>query len=57
MKAIEIKNLVFGYNSKRKILKDLTLSIEEGEYITLLGHNGSGTSTLAKLLVGLLEKK
>lgn len=56
MKAIEIKNLVFGYNSKRKILKDLTLSIEEGEYITLLGHNGSGKSTLAKLLVGLLEK-
>ena len=56
MKVIEIKNLMFGYNSKRKILKDLNLSIEEGEYITLLGHNGSGKSTLAKLLIGLLEK-
>lgn len=56
MKVVEIKNLVFGYNSKRKVLKDLTLSVEEGEYITLLGHNGSGKSTLAKLIIGLLEK-
>lgn len=56
MKVVEIKNLVFGYNSKRKILKDLNLSIEEGEYVTLLGHNGSGKSTLAKLIIGLLEK-
>ena len=56
MKVVEIKNLAFGYNSKRKILKDLTLSIEEGEYVTLLGHNGSGKSTLAKLIIGLLEK-
>lgn len=31
-------------------LSDVTLSIEEGEYLAVLGHNGSGKSTLAKLL-------
>ena len=55
MKAVEIRELTFGYSKKRPILKGLNLDIEKGEYIVLLGHNGSGKSTLAKLLVGLLE--
>ena len=54
--AIRIENLTFGYGTKKKIMNDLNLSINEGEYVTILGHNGSGKSTLAKLLVGLLEK-
>lgn len=54
---IKIENLTFGYTSKRKVIKDLSLSINEGEYVTILGHNGCGKSTLAKLLVGLLEKE
>ena len=55
MKAIEIKDLTFGYSKKRTILNNLNLEIEEGEYVVLLGHNGSGKSTLAKLIIGLLE--
>lgn len=55
MAEIEINNLTFGYSKKRKVIDDLSLSIEKGEYVTLLGHNGSGKSTLAKLLVGLLD--
>ena len=55
MKVVEIKNLTFGYTKKRLILKDLSLDVEEGEYVVLLGHNGSGKSTLAKLIIGLLE--
>lgn len=57
MAIIEINNLNFGYTSDNLIIKDLNLSIEEGEYVTLLGHNGSGKSTLSKLLIGLLEAK
>ena len=55
MKAIEIKDLTFGYTKKRKILEKLSLDINEGEYVVLLGHNGSGKSTLAKLIIGLLQ--
>ena len=57
MSVIDINNLIFKYTSKRNVIDDLTLSIEEGEYVTLLGKNGSGKSTLAKLLVGLLEAR
>lgn len=35
-------------------VKDVTLSIEEGDFVALVGHNGCGKSTLAKLLNGLL---
>ena len=55
MKAIEIKDLTFGYSKKRPVIKELNLDIEEGEYVVLLGHNGSGKSTLARLIIGLLE--
>ena len=55
MKAIELKNVNFKYSKKHETLKNLSLSIEEGEFVALLGHNGSGKSTLAKLIVGLLE--
>ena len=57
MEAIRIENLTFGYSTKRKVIKDLNLTINQGEYVTILGHNGSGKSTLAKLLVGLLDKE
>lgn len=56
MALIEINNLIFKY-TKRNVIDDLSLTINESEYITLLGQNGSGKSTLAKLLVGLLEPK
>ncbi len=57
MKAIEVKNLTFSYDDTKDVLKDVSFSIEEGTYTTIVGHNGSGKSTVAKLLAGLLEKK
>ena len=57
MKAIEVKNLTFSYDDTKDVLKDISFSIEEGTYTTIVGHNGSGKSTVAKLLAGLLEKK
>lgn len=52
---IELKNITFGYDADSPVLKNYSLTINSGEFITILGHNGSGKSTLFKLLVGLME--
>lgn len=53
MNSIEIKNLNFGYSSRKQVLKNINLNVKEGEFVVILGHNGSGKSTLAKIIVGL----
>ena len=55
MKKIEIEHLSFSYDEQIKALDDVSFSIEEGSYTVIVGHNGSGKSTIAKLLIGLLE--
>lgn len=52
MKCVSIKNLSYAYIKDRPVIKDLSLEINQGEYVSLVGHNGCGKSTLAKLLVG-----
>ncbi len=55
MKLIEINNLTFSYDKKVNVLDDVSFDIESGKYISIIGHNGSGKSTFAKLVIGLLE--
>lgn len=55
-KIIEVKNLSFEYKENLKTIDNISFNIERGTYTTILGHNGSGKSTIAKLLIGLLEK-
>lgn len=58
MSIIELKNVSFSYNkdtdAQIDAVKNVSFSINEGEFVALLGHNGSGKSTIAKLLNGLL---
>lgn len=51
---INFDNVWFSYEAEDELLKGVTFSVNEGEYVCLLGHNGSGKSTIARLLVGLL---
>ena len=57
MKAVEVEKLTFSYDQETNAVEDVPFSIEEGSYTTIIGHNGSGKSTVAKLITGLLEKK
>ncbi len=55
MKIIEVNHLSYKYNEKDVAINDVSFSIDEGKYVAIIGHNGSGKSTFAKLLMGLLE--
>lgn len=50
---IEVKNVYFSYGEKQ-VLKNISFNIESGEFVALLGHNGCGKSTMAKLFNVLL---
>nr|MDD6335524.1 energy-coupling factor transporter ATPase [bacterium] len=55
---IEVENAVYGYaGEETPVLKGVSFSIEEGEFVAIVGRNGSGKSTLAKLLNGLFTVK
>ena len=54
--AVEIENLTFAYpGSEQKIFNNLTLTINAGEKIAIIGENGVGKTTLLKLLMGELQ--
>lgn len=58
LNAVEVRNLSFSYDPqvKTRTIDRVSFSIPSGSYTTVIGHNGSGKSTIAKLLLGLLEK-
>lgn len=52
---IEIKNLYFNYPSQENYqLEEINLTIEDGEFVAIVGNNGTGKSTLCKLLNGVI---
>ena len=55
MSFIEARGLGFSYSpDEPRVLDNLDIKIEKGSYVAILGHNGCGKSTLAKLLCGIL---
>ncbi|MDK2802554.1 MAG: energy-coupling factor transporter ATPase [Oscillospiraceae bacterium] len=58
MNIISAQNVFFNYENSDKnidILNNINLNIEQGEFVSILGHNGCGKSTLAKHLNGILS--
>ncbi|HEM3570562.1 TPA: energy-coupling factor transporter ATPase [Streptococcus suis] len=54
---IEVKNLKYKYNQEdeRYTLNDVSFHVKQGEWLSIIGHNGSGKSTTVRLIDGLLE--
>lgn len=52
---IAFKNVFFSYDGRKDVLKDISFSIKKGEMCALLGKNGAGKSTIAQLLMGILQ--
>ena len=52
---IGLSQVTFGYSRKRLVLQDLTLSIRQGEFLTLLGPSGCGKSTILNLIAGFYK--
>ena len=52
MKVLNIKNLFFSYE-KKPLLKDISFSLKEGEFLSIVGSSGCGKSTIIKLIAGI----
>lgn len=52
---IEFKNVCFHYTPNRPILKDVSFRIKAGDHIGLVGHTGSGKSTIANLITRMYD--
>ena len=50
---LKVENIRFGYVPSVDIFRDVTFTIEGGEYIAIGGRNGCGKTTITRLLVGL----
>lgn len=54
--SIEFKDVSFAYNAERKLIENLSLSIQDGEKVALVGVSGAGKSTLFKLLLRMYDR-
>ncbi len=56
MTVLKIENLACGYNPKKPVIKDMSFSVDEGDFVGIVGPNGSGKTTLLRTIIGLLQK-
>ncbi len=51
---LELKNIIAGYSRENMILKGIDLTINDDEVVAIVGQNGSGKSTIAKSIMGMV---
>ena len=53
---IKLENVSFKYNNNEPYaLENVSFTVNDNEWVSVLGHNGSGKSTIAKILIGLVK--
>ena len=50
---IEINNVSYKYKTGIEVIKNINIKINDGEFVAIIGKNGSGKSTISKLITGL----
>ncbi|MBE4583672.1 heme ABC transporter ATP-binding protein [Vibrio navarrensis] len=51
---LQVRNLTYSYDGEKNALENVSFDIQRGEFVSVLGKNGSGKSTITKLLMGVL---
>lgn len=54
---LKVNNISFSYDTKKKVLNDISFLLNKGEKLVIAGPNGSGKTTLIKLIFDLLQKQ
>lgn len=52
---IDVRNVSFAYNNETKALEDISFTVRKGERVAIVGKNGAGKSTMAKVLCGIIR--
>ncbi|ENH2497540.1 ABC transporter ATP-binding protein [Vibrio parahaemolyticus] len=52
---LEVRGLTYSYDGEKNALEDVSFDIKRGEFVSVLGKNGSGKSTITKLIMGVIE--
>jgi nitrate/nitrite transport system ATP-binding protein len=53
LKIDHVDKVFTNGSSQTEVLKEITLSVEQGEYVSIIGHSGCGKSTLLNIVAGL----
>ncbi len=54
-KILEIKDLSFSYDGQKPILQNVSLTLQEGEMVSIVGKNGAGKTTLSNIICGFYQ--
>ncbi|PQJ66640.1 ABC transporter ATP-binding protein [Photobacterium angustum] len=53
---LSVKNLSYSYDGVKNTLNDVSFDVHKGEFVSIMGKNGSGKSTITRLIMGVLEQ-